>query len=247
MQLLRTIWFYTSFYFVTLGTIPVLLLRNRLDPGGEGVRRASVWWLSMVLRLAGIRLHADLSAIPDELKGTPLVFVANHQSNFDIPLVMQAAEAWHPVFMAKQSLLDIPFFGACLRAGGHIGVDRDNPRKAVRSMDAAVSVAGKGRSVIVFPEGTRNKDPRTLGKFRAGGALIALRAGLPVVPLVLEGTADLLPSGKLILGTRRDVYLRALPPFDLSAYGERDKNAFSNALRDTMESTYQEMRSCPKM
>lgn len=247
MQLLRTLWFYISFYLVTLGTIPVLLLRNKLDSSGEGVRKASLWWLAMILRLAGIRLHVDMRAVPEELVGKPVVFVANHQSNFDIPLVMQAAKAWKPVFMAKQSLLDIPFFGACLRAGGHIGVERDNPRKAVRSMDVAVAKAKQGRSVIVFPEGTRNKDPQTLSKFRAGGALIALRAGLPVVPLVLEGAADLLPSGQLILGKRRDVYLRALPPFDLSAYGERDKSAFSTALRDTMESAYQEMRSCPKI
>ncbi len=229
---------------ITLGTIPVLLLQHVFEPGGTGVRAVSLWWLDTALRLAGIRLHADLRAIPKDLWDKPVVFMANHQSNFDIPLIMHAVGLWYPAFMAKQSLLDVPFFGACLRVGGHIGVDRESPRKAIRSIAKAVAVACAGRSLVVFPEGTRNKDPRALGRFRAGGAVIALRTGLPVVPLVLEGSADLLPSGRWTLGTRKNVYLRALPPVDPATYAKEEKDKLNNALRDAMEHAYQEMRTC---
>lgn len=242
--MLRTIWFYSVYIAVTVATIPVLLLRGRLNPQGNGVRNCSLWWMDMALRLAGIRLHADMSAVPDSLRGNPVLFVANHQSNFDIPLVMRAVRDWYPAFMAKQSLLDIPFFGTCLKAGGHIGVQRGDARKAVRSMKAAVETAASGRSLIIFPEGTRNRNPQTLGAFRAGCAVIAQRAGLPVVPLVLEGSADLLPSGRLMLGSRRDVNLRALPPVDPASYSKDEKNIFSDTLRDSMEIAYQEMRAC---
>ncbi len=239
--MIRTLWFYCSFLTVTAILATVMLMLTPVDRSGTFRRSISIFWGQCAVTLAGIDLQADMTAVP---QNGPAVFVFNHQSQFDIPIAMLLLAKQYPAFVAKKSLFSIPLLGWCFRVGGHIPIDRRNSRQAMRSLDNAAKIARAGRSIIIYPEGTRQKDTSALGEFRIGGILLALKTGLPVVPVVLEGTGDILPKGNITLRPRQVVTARALPPLDTALYTLRDRDRFRDDLHTAMSQTYQEMRTC---
>lgn len=207
---------------------------------GENARLAHAlecWWAGMGLALAGVRVEADLSALdPAE----PYVFMANHQSQFDILVLFQALKRWNLRFVAKESLFAIPLFGPAMRRVGHIAILRENSRKAMRSIDEAVAAAGRGISVLIFPEGTRSLDPSALGDFKIGGMIMALKCGRPVAPVIITGSAPILPKGKL-LPRAGLVRVAALEPFDPTArFTLKQREAFRVWLHERMDREYKE-------
>jgi len=129
-------------------------------------------WSGGLLWLSGVRIQADLSALDP---GTTYVFMSNHLSNFDIPVLSVALNRWTARMVAKESLFRIPLFGQAIRRAGHVPIDRSNPRAAMRSIDQAVALAREGVSIVVFPEGTRNPEPepQALQEFQVGGFVLA--------------------------------------------------------------------------
>lgn len=235
--MLRTILFYTVFLGLTplYCTVFLLLAPFKLE------RHIAAAWCRLALWSAGVKMNVDLSNVPKE---GPLVFVANHQSQFDIPIVTLALAAYYPAFMAKKSLFKLPLLGWCFTAGGHIPVDRKNKRSAMKSLDDAVDVAKNGRSILIYPEGTRQLQTDTLGEFKTGGIIIALKTGLPVVPMVLEGSGEILPKGNILLKPRHEIRLRSLPPIETKDISLKERNQFRDDLWNTMNDAYQEMREC---
>lgn len=149
-------------------------------------------WSWCILATTGVRVHVEgLSRLaPDRT----YVFVANHQSLYDIP-VLFAALPYQLRIIAKESLGRFPVLGWHLRRTGHMLVDRRHPdRKGVLTWAAALT--GRGLCLIVFPEGTRSRDGR-IGAFKAGSFLLALQAGLPVVPLSIVGSRHVMTKGQL--------------------------------------------------
>ena len=171
--------------------------------------------------------------------------MANHQSQFDIPILYTLLPGVPLSFVAKQSLFSIPFLGWAMRAAGHIAIDRDNRRKAMHSIDQAVRWAKQGARIIIFPEGTRNKNLEQLAEFKVGGMILALKCGLPIVPLVLAGTGEILPKGSLRIGSgRRDILLKALAPIDTAGYTLKQREQLKDELYLRMNTAYLELRQC---
>lgn len=203
--------------------------------------RLQCLWARLLLATGGVRVEADLSALPPE--GT-FVFMANHQSNMDIPALFAILRHFNFRFLAKESLFRIPVFGPAMRRVGHVSIDRENRRKAMESIGQAVSLVSRGVSLLIFPEGTRSRDFSRLGEFKTGGMIVALKCGAPVAPLILTGSGPILPKGakRLRPGVIR---VTALPPFDPSAnYTLKDREAFKNDLQALMEAAYQEQSAC---
>jgi 1-acyl-sn-glycerol-3-phosphate acyltransferase len=123
------------------------------------------------------------------------VFVSNHSSFLDIPAILSRLP-YQFRFFAKKSLYKIPFLGWHLRWAGHLPVDRGNARASLKSMsEGAKRVAQARVSMLVFPEGGRSKPEQGLREFKEGAVYIAIKAGVPVVPVALVGLRDLLPMG----------------------------------------------------
>lgn len=181
--MIRTIWFYLSFITATLILCIATLLPGFLAPGGKICGAFATLWSRCAVLLSGIRIEADLSAIPTE---GPVVFMVNHQSQFDIPITTLLLNKYYPAFVAKKSLFNIPIIGWAFRVGGHIPVERENSRKAMKSIEKAASIAKGGRSILIYPEGTRQLDTSKLGNFKTGGIILALKTELPIVPIVME-------------------------------------------------------------
>ncbi len=191
-----------------------------------------------MLRLAGIKVQVDLSAL--DPKGH-YVFMCNHQSLFDIPILFDALWDYHMRFVAKESLFRIPIYGKALGNAGHISLNRENRRAAMKSLDAAVESAKSGISPLIFPEGTRNPSLDKLLDFKVGGMVLALKCGLPVAPLVMEGTGKLLPKKSLFFNPDQPVRLKALPPVDTSKYTLKDREQFKDDMYAMMNTAYQEL------
>ncbi len=166
-----------------------------LDPTGRFLHKYAGLWARVGLFLAGVRLETgNIEKIPT---GQPLIFMGNHQSNFDI-LALYAALPVHFSWIAKEELFRIPFFGFAMRRAGYIPLDRGDGRRALKSVDEAARKIRNGVSVIIFPEGTRTRDGNLL-PFKRGGFLLAAKAGVPIVPFTINGTAGINPAKTLQL------------------------------------------------
>ncbi len=152
-------------------------------------------WSRVLLRFAGIRvtLHGAHHLDPSQR----YVYVANHASLFDIPVLL-ATVPDNIRIMYKRELGSIPVFGWGLRLSPFIAIDRERSRDAAAQLDATIASMGSGASVVVFPEGTRSADG-TLGPFRRGAFALAARSGRSIVPIVLAGTASIMKAGSFRL------------------------------------------------
>ncbi len=191
--------------------------------GWIGPRGNVMFWLSRpwsrgLLASAGVRLRAQFEVPLDPRKS--YVYLANHQSYFDIPALMPVAPG-QVRFAAKRSLFRIPVFGWSLAVGGFIPIDRDQPSKATQAFAAAAQRVQQGASVLFFPEGTRSADG-LLAPFQRGGFLIALKSGLPIVPVGIEGSRQVLPRGSGWV-TPGSITVRFGSPIDTTAYGVRGR------------------------
>lgn len=156
------------------------------------------------------------------------IFAANHQSQFDI-FSLQGYLGFDFRWMAKKELFKIPFFGLGMRLAGYIPVDRGSGRQAIKSLDEAAKKIADGTSVIIFPEGTRSLDGE-LHPFKAGGMVLAIKAGVPVVPLAISGTYEVLPKGRL-LAKPAHVVINIGEPIETSSYAQKDKHALAEKLQ----------------
>jgi 1-acyl-sn-glycerol-3-phosphate acyltransferase len=161
----------------------------------------------MLLAVSFIRVRAEGLDKLDP-RGS-YVFVANHASYMDIPAILSRLP-YQFRFFAKTGLFKIPFLGTHLHRAGHLPVDRSSARASLKSMSAGARlIAERGISVLLFPEGGRS--PRGLREFKDGAAYIAIKAGVPVVPIAIVGMRRLLPMGSIHIH-RGKVVLRAGGP-----------------------------------
>jgi len=143
--------------------------------------------------LAGSKVRgAGLEKIP---AGVPVIFMGNHQSNFDI-LSLYAGLPRHFSWIAKEELFRIPLFGYAMKRAGYLPLDRSDGRRALKTMESAAEKIRGGVSVVIFPEGTRTMDGKLL-PFKRGGFLLAARAGVPIVPFTVNGSARVNPAKRL--------------------------------------------------
>jgi 1-acyl-sn-glycerol-3-phosphate acyltransferases len=126
------------------------------------------------------------------LHGKPQIFMANHQSDFDILISL----AYIPVqfrWIAKKELFNIPIFGTAMKSAGYIEIDRNNREKALQSIDEAAFRIRNGKSIMTFPEGTRSRDGE-IKSFKQGAFHLAIKSGVPIVPVSIIGSGRIMPK-----------------------------------------------------
>jgi 1-acyl-sn-glycerol-3-phosphate acyltransferase len=183
-----------------------------------------------------VRLGMALSGIRYRVAGSeqlPLeraaVYCANHQSNIDPPILFAAL---HPRMhiLYKSEINAIPLLGRVLRFGGFIPVDRRNKEAAMRSIEAGAASLREGNSFLIFPEGTRSQTAEML-PFKKGGFLMAIKAGVPIVPVAVQGGRDAMRrGGKLVRPAL--VSIRVGAPIDTAGPGAQRRDALIATVRD---------------
>jgi 1-acyl-sn-glycerol-3-phosphate acyltransferase len=167
----------------------VSLVASPFDPtGGFMIKTARVWARSL-LAITGVRVKVE--GLEKLKPGVSYVFASNHLSYMDTPVILTHIPADFR-FMAKEGLFKIPLMGTHLGQAGHIPVPRENPRAAVKTMTlAADTIRSRNISILIFPEGGRTEDG-LMQPFKDGAAYIAIKAGVPIVPVALSGTREIL-------------------------------------------------------
>ena len=156
--------------------------------------RLSPWiWSKCIFWIFGIKISVKGREHIDPKKS--YIFVSNHASMFDIPTVFVALNG-NVNIVFKKELTYVPVWGWALRFGHFIMIDRSNPRDAMASIERAAKSIRSGSSVILFPEGTRTLDGK-LQSFKRGAFSLAVKAGVPIVPLTINGTFKIMPKGSL--------------------------------------------------
>jgi 1-acyl-sn-glycerol-3-phosphate acyltransferase len=187
-------------------------------------------WCRVILKACGVKV--ELEGL-DNLPSSPCVIMFNHQSYFDIfAFAATLPIDWRAVM--KRELAWVPFFGWVAKATGHYFVRRDGSIRSLREMDKLARDVGRGQTVLIAPEGTRSLDGR-LGQFKPGGFVVAIKAGVPVVPMVIKGGKEVMPSGSLRIRAGK-MSIKILPPIDVKMLpsGKEGREALSKMVREAM-------------
>jgi 1-acyl-sn-glycerol-3-phosphate acyltransferase len=182
------------------------IISTLFDSSGRAYAWHARLWSRLGLAMNGVTVTLTGT---EHLPDGPVIFMSNHQSNFDI-FSLLAAMPRQIHWIAKKELFEIPFFGHSMRRGGYIPLDRSDGRKALQSMDEAAATIHQGKSVVLFPEGTRTPDGSLL-PFKRGGFILARKAAVPVVPVTINGSGRINPANQIRLYSG-NIHITLHPP-----------------------------------
>ncbi len=178
-------------YTVGLGTLSIL--STFVDRRGHTAHACARAWSWLILATTGV--DVSVSGLERIRPGETYLFISNHQSIYDIPVIF-ASLPYQLRIIAKESLGRFPFLGWHLRRAGHLLVDRGNPDRS-GILNRWQRLVADRISLIIFPEGTRSADGR-VGRFKGGSFLLALEAGLTIVPISVSGSRFVMKKGRLM-------------------------------------------------
>src|SRR3954470_5782317 len=224
----RTVFFLIpaiSVYTIVLGSAS--LLSSVVDRRGNFGHQCARAWSWLILKTTGVRVEIDGLERLDRSRS--YIFAANHQSIYDIPILF-ASLPFQLRILAKESLGRIPFMGWHLSRTGHVLVDRSKPGAGV--VKKMARLVAQGHSLIVFPEGTRSTDG-SVARFKGGPFVIALQAGLPVVPITIVGSRHVMFRGELMVKPGR-VSLIVHDPIDTAGLTRDAARALAVSVHDVV-------------
>ncbi len=230
-------WFRTVFWLIPTIAVYTIVLgiasitSSVFDRRGHFAHRCARAWSWLILATTGVEV--TVRGLEHVVPGKTYVFVANHQSIYDIPCLF-----WSIPFqlriIAKESLGSFPMLGPHLKRTGHMLVDRKHPDRS-GIFGWASRLTGNGLSLIIFPEGTRSRDG-FLGKFKGGSIMLAMQAGLPLVPISVVGSRHVMKKGELTTKPGR-VTVIVHPPIEIPASAEpsvSEVRALADRVRDVI-------------
>lgn len=213
-------------FTIFFGSISVAL--SLFDKSGRRMIAVARVWARLLLRIA--RVRAKVEGLEKIDPKAAYVFAANHLSYMDTPVVLSNIPVQFR-FMAKKGLFQIPFLGTHLIQAGHIPVPLDDARGSVKTLHrAAQTIHDRGISILIFPEGGRSITG-ILQEFKEGAAYIAIKAGVPVVPVALVGTRRILPMGSATFHGG-PVTVRISDPIPTAGLTLRDRGELTAAIRE---------------
>jgi 1-acyl-sn-glycerol-3-phosphate acyltransferase len=207
-----------------------------LSKGDNRAHLVGRFWAKSILFVSRVRVsvrgleHIDPRAT--------YVYMANHQSMYDILALL----GYLPVqfrWIAKKELFQIPVFGHAMARVGYISIDRSDRKSAIMSLQEAAQKIARGVSVVVFPEGTRSPDGQIL-PFKKGAFYLAIDSGRPIVPVVIDGSHQVMPKGKLCIRPGR-IVLSINPPVETIPY-HHNKEVLMESVRSTMRNDLARIR-----
>ncbi|WP_243319785.1 lysophospholipid acyltransferase family protein [Geothrix sp. SG200] len=197
------------------------------------------WYIRGTAEAFGIRRELEgWDSLPEDLRTgrRPGVFIGNHTSLFDPPLMISTLPC-RPVFVAKRELARVPFLGWVIWLADFIFIDRRDRAAAMASLAEAAVRIRAGQAIVAFPEGTRSRDGSLL-PFKKGAFALAFEAGVPVVPFAIHGGPAILPKGAWrVKGGHYRITVGV--PMESSAYADPDalREAAKSAVQGLLEKT----------
>jgi 1-acyl-sn-glycerol-3-phosphate acyltransferase len=185
---------------------------------------ARVWGRSIVWIS---RIKVKIRGLAHIRPSHAVIYMSNHQSNFDIPVFYSALPVQFR-WLAKAELFKIFIFGRAMSGAGYISIDRSDPRSALRSLKNAAAKIRNGTSVLIFPEGTRSRDGNLL-PFKTGGFTLAIDAGVPIIPLAIQGTRQVMAKGDNLIHSGK-VHITLMPAVETAGHTRKNKKALMDQV-----------------
>lgn len=213
----------TNIYRIKINS---LTKKGDLKKRDEYIHKVTTKWAKFVMKLSG----AKITIIGEENlpKDETVLFVANHQSNFDIPLIMSCIDV-PKGFIAKKELETWPMISTWMKYLKCIFMDRSNLRKSAEAIVEGTKLLKSGYSMVIFPEGTRSKG-EPVGEFKAGSFKLATKSKRQIVPVTIDGTYKLLEANKNWI-KKADVKLIIHPPIDTTSLSKEETDNLHNTVR----------------
>jgi 1-acyl-sn-glycerol-3-phosphate acyltransferase len=233
-----TIWCWTGCVFSTVFWGTVSLLGSLVSGSGRIQHYCMRRWSKDNLWMS--RALVEIEGLENLICSGPQIIVANHSGLHDI----LSLSAYLPIqfrWIAKKSLFRVPFMGWHMRRSGYIAIDRENPREAARSIIKAADEIRNGTNAIAFPEGTRSRTG-DLGSFHSGAFSLALRTGVPLVPVTLDGSYRVIVPNTLRVNPGTIIRIKVDRPIDLSSYPKGDKRKLMEDVFRIMKCNLEELR-----
>ena len=218
-------------YTAVMGTLSLAV--SFFDPEGRRQHWCAQVWSRMIARTAGARVR--VYGVEHLRPGASYVFLSTHQSYMDIPAMLGYLPAQLRI-AAKREVFMIPFLGWHLTRAGHISINRATTAEAVATLRKAASEVREGVSVFLYPEGTRSRDG-SLQPFKKGGFKFAAQTGLPVVPVTILGSRQVLPRDSIVFRPG-DIEVHIDEPIPTLGLAEEELPALMQGVRAAMESHF---------
>lgn len=219
--MIRTIIWFLYFWLYQVFALPVMLRvwyldkRHQVSARDRQVHRIVLHWSRSLVNLAGSEIKVTgLENVPAE---GAVLFVSNHQGRFDIPLILGFIDK-PKAFIAKKELAKLPMVSTWMKYMKCIFMDRKNVRQSLKAINQGVEYLKEGYSQVIFPEGTRSRDG-VLGEFKAGSFKLATKSGVPIIPVTIKGSDQIMPNNTLMLKPAR-VEIVISPPVDPKEFSE---------------------------
>jgi len=186
--------FLLAFWFVSIALLAPFLIALRLITGKENMIYSPVrLFVRMGLAMVGVRV--EVTGLERLDPNQPYIFTPNHQSMIEVPLFVTYLGR-NPAYLAKKEVFKYPIFGYGISLMGVVPIDRSNSPAAVESAKQATELLRRGKSYVVYPEGTRSPDGRLL-PFKKGAFMMAIEAGVPIVPVTISGGTRIMPKAQV--------------------------------------------------
>lgn len=202
------------------------------------IHRLARFWAFLHLKMCGIRV---LIRGKENILKPPYIIMCNHQSALDI-FVLYLSMPFLFKWIAKRQLFSIPVVGWIMKRADYISIDRESPREGLKAINDAAQKIRKGLNILIFPEGTRSKDGKLL-PFKKGVFSLALRAGVPVIPVGINGTGKLQPKESLMPGEKGVIYVNIGKPILIRGDRSSDKARIMIEARASIEELMAEKNS----
>ena len=221
---------YMIVHYATLRRAERALAAGDLDTVEQIVKANIPRWSRGILRVTGARMTVEGQK---NIPAGPCVFVGNHRSYYDIPILLTALDAPHGI-LAKEELEKIPLLNRWMKLLGCVFVKRDDIRASVKALNDATAIVESGRSFVIFPEGTRYKgEEGGAGEFKNGAFRIAVKTGAPVVPVAVTGARALFENNGNRCHPGR-VHICILPPIRTAGMSKAEQKQLPEAVRQTI-------------
>ncbi len=231
--MIRTIWVWSSIVVATLILGILAFFTFPFDRKGRIVHLYARLWGKIALKVNRVRVNIEGI---ERLNGKgPYLFMSNHQGYYDV-FALLGYLPYQFKWLVKKELFSIPFFNWTMAAAGYISLDRKGGRDTVKALNQALQKIQEGMSVVIFPEGSRSPDG-SIQPFKKGGFSLAIKSQVPIVPIAISGSRDIMPKGKFTT-TRGEIRILVDHPIEIKTCSLRERESLMRQVRETIDHNF---------
>src|SRR4030043_442752 len=227
--MIRTIFVWSCIVIATLFFGFLALITYPFDRKGKVIHHYARLWGKIALLANRVKVKRE--GVENLNGGGPYVFMSNHQGSYDI-FALLGHLPYQFKWLAKKELFSIPFFGWAMAAAGYISIDREGTRETVEAMKVAAQKIRDGMSVVIFPEGSRSPDG-SIQPFKKGGFTLAIKSKVPIVPIAISGSRDIMPKERLTAAPG-EIRIRMGRPIETIQHSMKDRKDLMEKVRETI-------------